>query len=518
MVDYKKRINEDLDRYMPQCVVMLNEAKAEKGTKDHVTKAPKVNGYFKLISVRYMKRVSDIKKMCIEYINTYVDGALNVAKNMDDVKLCKGIDSLSKDLDFEAVGISTNNAKKTSDNKSGVLFLTMDKALKTKLDTIVEKIRERAKKSEMLQEWATLMLLQSKITASDIIIDETTKMLKEETTQKTQEQKNEKAKTDLEQRVANMEKERKKYQKDLNDFIEQYGEPSQWFKNKDVKLNSLVQLASGVSGKDFDEAVMKDGDVDESSKANEQRMKFYNEYSDKNKVSEFLKNADGFGELDPQTQNYIFACLAVENSTPDGALIASPVDLCVVASNNKEVESLLKKQGRDKTVDGIDLSKYKINFENESEADEAFSKFINDKSFAFRAVYYFSRLFSADKSVLVEHTAFHVMSSSEFICEQMFENTMSLADANLAIMDVLDDCEDGCLYVGNIPGFDGIDYIMLDGDGGWGFYEERGDIDCALAGDGPQDIYPVRVTDGHKLALLTTVFDKLTEDLMSKLK
>ena len=148
MVDYKKRINEDLDRYMPQCVVMLNEAKAEKGTKDHVTKAPKVNGYFKLISVRYMKRVSDIKKMCIEYINTYVDGALNVAKNMDDVKLCKGIDSLSKDLDFEAVGISTNNAKKTSDNKSGVLFLTMDKALKTKLDTIVEKIRERAKKSE----------------------------------------------------------------------------------------------------------------------------------------------------------------------------------------------------------------------------------------------------------------------------------------------------------------------------------------------------------------------------------
>lgn len=512
MVDYQKKINERLDRYMPHCIVALNEA---EDSKKYVDKAPQIKGYFKLISVRYMKRVSDIKKMCVEYINTFVDGALNIAKNMDDVKLCKGIDSLSTDLDFEAEGVSTNHETKKSDNKSGVLFLTMDKALKTKLDTIIEKVRERSKKSEMLREWATLMLLQSKITASDIIIDETTKMLKDEKTKKEQESKNEKAKKDAEQKLAALEAEHKKYQKDLNDFIEQYGEPAQWFKNKDVKLKDLVELANGFSEDDFSKA------LDEDSELKSQRLKFYDTYSDRKKadtdLEEELKDTD-FNNLDHDIQNYIYACIVVDKSTADGSFIASPIDICIAVSNNKDAETLLKKQGRDKTVDGIDLSKYKIKFSDEAKAEEAFKQFIKDKSFAFRAVYYFSRLFSADKSVLAESNRIHVLKPSEFICEQMFDNTMSLADASLAIMDVLDDCEDGCLYVGNIPGFDEVDYIMLDGDGGWGMYAEHGDLQRALAGEGPQNACPVKLTDSHKLALLTTLFDKLTEDLASKLK
>ena len=461
-----------------------------------------------------MKRVSDIKKMCVEYINTYIDGALNVAKNMDDVKLSEGIDSLSTDLNFEAVGISTNDEKKKSDNKAGVLFLTMDKALKTKLDTIIAKIRERSKKSEMLQEWATLMVLQSKIIANDIIIEETTKMLKDETAKKEQEEKNKKLKEDTKQQFDDLNKKHQKIQKELNEFIEQYGEPSQWFKNKDVKLKDLVELANGFSEDDFSKA------LDEDSELKNQRLKFYDTYSDRKKadddLQEELKDTD-FSKLDNDIQNYIYACIVVDKSTADGSFIASPIDICIAVSNNKDAESLLKKQGRDKTVDGIDLSKYKIKFSDEAKAEEAFKQFIKDQSFAFKAVYYFSRIFSADKSMLTEHTTVHVLKSSEFICEQMFDNTMNLADASLAMMDVLDDCEDGCLYVGNIPGFDEIDYIMLDGDGGWGMYAEHGDLQRALAGEGPQNVYPVKVTDSHKLALLTTLFDKLTADLVSKL-
>lgn len=518
MLDYQDKINEKLDRYMPYCVVALTEAKKDIGTKDYVTKAPTVKGYFKLISIRYMKRVSDIKKMCIEYINTYIDGALNVAKNMDDVKLCKGIDSLSTDLDFEVSDISTNNETKTSDNKGGVLFLTMDKALKTKLDTIIEKIKERSKRSEMLQEWATLMVLQSKIIANDIIIEETTKMLKDETTQKEQEKKNEKTKEEEKQKFDELNKKHQKVQKDLSEFIEQYGESSQWFKNKTLKISDLIDLTSGISSDDFSKTVVKDDALDDESKINKLRLQFYDEYGFADKVSEIITNAEGFNDLDAKIQNYIFACLAVENMEPDGKFTASPIDLCIVERNNKEVDSIVKKQGRDKLIDGIDTTTCDIEFDDPSKAEEAFAKYIKDKSFAYRTAYYFTRIFSEDKSFLVENSKLHILKSSQYIYEQMFDNTMNLADASLAMMDVLDDCEDGCLYVGNIPGFDEIDYIMLDGDGGWGMYAEHGDLQRALSGEGPQNVYPVEVTDSHKLALLTTLFDKLTADLASKLR
>jgi hypothetical protein len=110
------------------------------------------------------------------------------------------------------------------------------------------------------------------------------------------------------------------------------------------------------------------------------------------------------------------------------------------------------------------------------------------------------------------------MRSSQFITEEMIANTINLQYAEIAMMDVLSDCDGGCLYVGNIPELDGIDYIMLDGDGGYGFFVERGNMNAALKNGNPINPYPVDIYDSEKLELLNIVLDKVSEDIFSKLK
>ena len=85
MKDYGKFIEEQLNTLMPFSEIYEENKPIEYPVKD----APKVSGYFGFIGLKYMKRVRNIKKLCVEYINTYVDGSLNVANKIDKVDLIK---------------------------------------------------------------------------------------------------------------------------------------------------------------------------------------------------------------------------------------------------------------------------------------------------------------------------------------------------------------------------------------------------------------------------------------------
>lgn len=519
MKDFENIINEKLDAFLLRCAAPVFEA------NEYVKDAPKVNGYFKFISLRYMKRVSDIKKMCVDYINTFVEGALNLAKNMDDVKLVEAKESLAKDLDFSAAGVSTDDKKVEATTKSGVLFLTSDKALKDKLDTIVKKVQERSKKSEILAEWANLMLLQSRITADDIINTETTKMLKDEKTRKEQEQRDERSKADTEAKYKKLENERKKLQKDLDMLVTQYGEVDQWFKGKDIKLDDLMKYAENLVPDDLKPDIVTDKNEFAEGKLNDSRKDFYAKFNGAKTLDEIYKElgigsykAEGAETLSGDMLNYVFACLAVAKTANDGSFIASPADLCIAVENNPDAKALLEKQKYQKTVKNrINLDNYNMNLD-QNEAKKAFDTYVKDKNFAVRAVFYFSRLFSQEKSLLKESEGIHIMRSTVFITEEMLMNTMSLSEAEFTVMDLLYDCDGGCMYIGNIAGNTGVDYIMLDGDGGYGFYAEYGDLDAALENGEPADPHPVELRDTEKLDLLNKIFDETSKDLFSKLK
>ncbi len=531
MEDYKNIIESNLDRFMPKMNIALFE------TEQYVDKAPKVNGYFKFISIKYMKRVADIKKMCIEYINTYVDGALNLAKNMDDVKLKEAQDrlsndnseSLAKSLDFKKAGASTDNQEKEAETKSGVLFLTGDKALSDKLKAIVGKIKVRSSKSDALTEWSDLMLLQSKIQANDIIYEKTAEMLKEGKDEQMKKFEESKKKTEAElKKVENVHKE---YQKKLDELLNKYGEVEQWFKNmKNVKLADLIKDVTSVKPEDFSKSpVTDDGKPSEDGTLNKARNDFYNANgftqtyeSNLEKVSEFKKeNSEQVNDLSEPEWNYIIACSNIEAMDKDGKFTASPIDIVFAMANTPEAYELLKKAGHDKIVDGIDLNLYKIKDFDENKMKKAREMFLTDKNFNERLVMYFSRIFSKDSSKLKEvkeSRKRQIMRSSQFITEEMIANTINLQYAEIAMMDVLSDCDGGCLYVGNIPELDGIDYIMLDGDGGYGFFVERGNMNAALKNGNPINPYPVDIYDSEKLELLNIVLDKVSEDIFSKLK
>lgn len=531
MKDYRNIIEANLDRFMPKMNIALFE------TEQYVDKAPKVNGYFKFISIKYMKRVVDIKKMCIEYINTYIDGALNLAKNMDDVKLKEAQDSLANDngenlaksLDFKKAGASTSNQEKEAVTKSGVLFLTGDKALADKLKAIVDKINVRSAKSDALKEWANLMLLQSKIQANDIIYEKSAELLKEGKDEQLKKLEESKKKTEAE--LKKVESVHKEYQKQLDDLLNKYGEVEQWFKNmKNVKLADLVKEVTSVKPEDFSKSpVTEDRKPSEDGTLNKARNDFYNAngftstyIENIEKASEFKsKNSEQANDLTEPEWNYIIACSNVEAMDKDGKFTASPIDIVFTMANTPEAYELLKKSGHEKTVNGVDLNLYKIKDFDEAKMKKVRDMFLTDKNFNERLVMYFSKIFSEDSSKLKEvkeSRKRQIMKSSQFITEEMIANTINLQDAESAIMDVLDDCDDGCLYVGNIPELSGIDYIMMDGDGGYGFFVEQGNVSAALKKGEPIKPYPVEIYDNEKLELLNIVLDKVSDDILSKLK
>lgn len=528
MEKYQETIEQQLSQLMPACIASINE------NEEYVKKAPEVKGYFKFITVRYMKRVKDIKKMCIEYINTYIDGCLNLAKKMDDVKLIEAQDSLAKDLNFSKRGASTGGSSKEATTKSGVLFLTGDKALKDKIGAILEKIKKRASKSEILAEWADLMTIQSKITANDIVFEETNKMIKDEASRKKQEEKKEKESADWKKKFEESEKERQKIQKSLNDLLTKYGERDQWFKDKDVSVEDLKKDTEGVTPEDFKKPVASEGNSgnkdsgDEKSKSdtlndegdvNKNRKDFYKDFGfEKASVEVLDQMVEKFNDLGEDLPDniwqYLYACCAVDMSKADGSFVASPVDVCIALRNTESALDLFEKSDKKDSVIEMDLNAFEIEDMDETVKKKAFGFFITNKDFDTHCVYLFTRMFEDKKT----NEKLHIKTPAEFIYEQMLDTSMKMRDMETAMMDVLDECEGGCLYIGNFPGIKDVDYIMSDGDGSFGLYEELGNLDRALATGEPQNANLIEVTDGQRAAIISTVLEKLSEEVLGNLK
>lgn len=523
MEKYKEIIEQQLSQLMPACIASINE------NEEYVKKAPEVKGYFKFITIRYMKRVKDIKKMCIEYINTYIDGCLNLAKKMDDVKLIEAQDSLAKDINFSKEGVSTDGYSKEATTKTGVLFLTGDKSLKDKLNAILEKIKKRASKSEILIEWADLMVIQSKITANDIVFEETNKMIKNEVSRKKQEEKKTKESADWKKKFEESEKERQKIQKSLNDLLTKYGERSQWFKDKDVSVEDLKKSTEGITAEDFEKPVTSEGDSDnEKSKSdilndegnvNKNRTDFYEDFgfekASKEVLKHMVKKTNELGEdISNEIWHYLYSCCAVDQSKADGSFVASTIDVCIALRNTKSALDLFEKSDKKNSVIDMDLDAFEIEDMDETIKKKAFDFFITNKDFDTHCVYLFTRMFEDKKT----NEKLHIKIPAEFIYEQMFDTSMKMRDMEMAMMDVLDECEDGCLYIGNFPGIKDVDYIMLDGDGSFGLYEELGNLDRALTTGEPQNVNLIEMTNGQRAAIISTVLEKLSEEVLGRLK
>lgn len=162
--------------------ISLNESEEKLPTKYPVKDAPKVKGWFGLISVRYMMKVRAIRKLCIQYINSYVENALNVAKNLDKVNMFEEMRNLATDLAMSYD--DKKNRERSVNTKAGLAFLSGDKALQDKLSAILGQIDTHAQKSDQLKEWADLMKLKSKEIACNVVYNETREIIEKEASEK----------------------------------------------------------------------------------------------------------------------------------------------------------------------------------------------------------------------------------------------------------------------------------------------------------------------------------------------
>lgn len=515
MKDYIKQIDLNLSKYTPSFTIeVLNEVNS------YVTTPPKVSGYFKFINIRYMKRVKHIKKLCIDYINTYIDGCLNLAKNMSDAQLSKAQDSLSNDINLEAAGVNQN--QQLVDAKHSVLFLTADKALKDKLNLIITKINLRAEKSEVLTEWANLMVLQSKIQANDIIYKKTNELIKDISIKKQQQEKMEKEIKERGHKINELEKMLKDKQKSLATMIKHFGEAPQWFKNIDMTIDKLVSYTR-ITEKDLTKKNNKSDKLD-NGKVNSMRKSFYADAGYEKYANNFVIDLSTYNKLTPEQWHWLYACMAVANTSKDGKFTASPVDVCIAMANTKSAMDLLQKSGHTETIDGISMDDYEIKKFTKSKAcNTAFKELVTDKDpkFDIHLVFIFTRLFSKDKCVLqndseeTNESKRRVMTACQFITEDMIQNTISLEAASDAMLDLLSDCDDGCLYVGNIPGIDEVSYAMLYSRDHWGFFIEQGNLEQALESGHPQRPKLIQFDNRKTLEIINIIFDTINKDMVS---
>ena len=484
-----------LDKFMPKTTVQINEE------SKHITdaEAPSVKGYFKLISLRYMKRVKDIKKLCVDYVNTYIDGALNVAEKMDDVKLAENRDSLAKDIKFELEGFSTGGGSKGAQTKAGVAFLVGDKALKDKLNAILGQIDLRASKSPILKNWADLMVLQSKVLATNKLYKLTNEMIDEEK-YKSSKKDTDSVLNDINDLIKDVENNQTDYQKMITKMIEHFGERDVWFGGKkdvtieDVKKYVPNHIKKGDEGNEIDSA----------------RNEFYKDITPKDldggkKAIQEILDKQTDKDLSDDDKEYIKSCVAVNNTKANGSFFASPIDVAIAMANTESAQKHITAKKEDYQNF---LKKYKI------DVDDKTKGVIKDKDFDMNLAYVYNTMFAESVD-----TRLHIKTPTEFINEQLFNTYMELKDMELTMMDILDDCDGGCMYIGNFPSIkeDDVDYVMLDGNGSFGFYKENGNLDLALEYGQPQDISLVEFSDGQRKAVLSTILDYISDDVLGKL-
>lgn len=465
MTDYTNYIEDTLNRLMPQQILMeKNETETPEKTV-YVKDAPKVKGYFKFISIRYMKRMRDIKKMCIEYINTYVESCLNVAKNMDDVNIIEeqDKDTLAKELDFSKMGANTNGEKKSATTKEGVLFLTGDKALMDKINAIIEKINLRAKKNKMLMEWASLMIVQSKIIANDIVRKETTKLLKDEKKQKEQERKNEEKKKKEQAKFEADEKAREAAQKANSVLASEYGEPDEGIKKAGLDKKTLKAMFGKIKDGNLSKAFTNDDDkLDDSNEINKARIEFYTKMGADKTVDDAITFAiDGDNN---ETQHFKFATYMVENCDLKKDTIPCPIDIMIATANSEAVLKSIAEKVR-KPIDGIKADMFKS---DNIDAKDALEDKYTKMEYTHKCAYLYLSIISNENAIL--ESAGSIYTTAQFIAEQNLETEKAKLEDYMLISDVLSDYD----YQLNIEPHrfkNGIvDFIKLDDNGNPVFY------------------------------------------------
>jgi len=440
---YQNYIEERLNELMPdfEPINEANDSERKEANADfkelHVKDAPKVKGYFKMISIRYMKRVSDIKKMCIEYINTYIDSCLNVAKKMVDeeggeLKLIDGQDSLAKSMNFKKEGVSTNGQEKEADTLKGVLFLTGDKALQDKLTAILKKIRLRAQKSESLLEWSELMIEQSKIISNEIVFEECNKMIKDESKRKDKDKEFAEVKKQFDEQCKQteelnkaMDSVYKKINGDISGVIST-------FKKEDLNLTNNANT----DGFDFDpvvdgKTVTKSDDNKESKNVILNRTGWNKEYADatiasKEVLDEYEKFTKAKTNASNKEKNYAYAIASIDNMNIGKKVFPSPIDIAFAVANSKKTVSELKgaKDGDNLKSDLVDVSKLQ---DNTIDGDSIIKSIVSDAKLFYQTLACtYSSMFSkintciTDKPEKANENQNYVLSSEEFINEKYF--------------------------------------------------------------------------------------------------
>lgn len=354
MKDYSKFIEEQLNTLMPFSEIYEENKPIEYPVKD----APKVSGYFGFIGLKYMKRVRNIKKLCVEYINTYVEGSLNVANKIDKVDLIKNYKNLATEVGFKvSQGFSTQGTTQTSDNKEGVAFLTGDKAVMDKLNSIKSQIKTYASKSASLTEWASLMIDKSHMIACQIVKEKTDEMIDDK-------KEKENAQKDFDKKLAEANKqieEEKKKTEELNKQFEKYGDFSQMNTNI-YTIKDIDEIAKTDYIKDAGETFT------ESAIAKERKSFYTNPKSnwkqyDEEGIAKAVSNVVGdakisekFNALSDEEQNQVknlivSAYLAKTADVKKANQFLSPIDLKLLHDNLTGVMG--------KTMDADPIKEYK---------------------------------------------------------------------------------------------------------------------------------------------------------------
>lgn len=438
MTDYTNYIEEMLNRLMPE--ELLLERQNNNNENVYVKDAPKIKGYFKFISIRYVLTMRDIKKLCVEYINTYVESCLNVAKNMDDVRIMdeQNKDTLAKDLDFSRMGINTNGEKKSTTTKEGVLFLTGDKALLDKVNAIAEKINARAQKNKMLAEWAKLMIIQSKIIANDIVRKETTKLLKEEKNRKEAERRTEERHRREQEEFEAREKERMANQKNYSLFCTKYGVPDDVIKKLDLKKTKIKQMFQNIDKSFFDSNLANASDntkLDDLVKINQKRFEFYKDCN----ADKYIKDAIAFATKNNVTnpiQHFRFASYMVMNCDLKKDEYPCPLDIMIATFNNKKVVSDLNKEVIE-PIEGIE----KKNFINDTiDSDNVFEKdtdYTDVEKYTQKCEFLYLSTLSKLNAILENKGS--ILTTSQFIAEAAINAQKDKMENAMMLIDVLSD-------------------------------------------------------------------------------
>lgn len=480
--NYNRLIDEKLGMLIPSLI--KNEIELLEESIDvesyHIKKAPKINGNFGFLKLRYMRNVREIKKLCVEYINTYIDGALNLADKMDDdVELIDVQNSLARELKFKKEGISTNDDLISSTTKEGVLFLTGDKALKDKLENLIQKIKIRSKKNKLLSEWSELMMLQSKILANSIIFEATNELIKDPDTKKKRVKQKEKFDDDYKQLYNQIQEESKKTQDALNKIYELSGKLEKFLEDNKIDKKEIDDNISNVDvNKDNEPPVIESNDdsnyveINTKGEINNSRNEFNKKTNidvTEDKLNEFVEIVSDYEEENNEefTNNelqFIYATMIFFDHWKNNKSLPAPIDYYVSVFNNDDCEKLLND-----IIDFDNYKKYIFKKDFLYKKCKELLKHIIDKYKLNGDYDTLMKALSGECKTIIDITddksinesKKHIKKSAEFIFEKNSNYSKSFNDVYSIVVDYLDNCKNKTLCFENNSNELNVNYISL---------------------------------------------------------